>query len=267
MTFKYIEKSLKNKASITANKAVVLSDLHLGGGALNDNALGNSLYLISALRYYLVNGFVLVLNGDIFEIAENNKIENIKIVHYEIMELFEQFAKENRLIYIKGNHDQAIKSKDLAFRRSPISKNDVQFLDINIYDSVQLNEKFTILHGHQTTFWFDGVWNNIVNWFLKIGWTVLERFVFKDPTKESTGFDSANEVDKVMQEWASKNNTVVIAGHTHSVFITPHKYYNLGCGVMPRCITCAEIVDDNVEIVKWYSVVKDSTVHINRERV
>lgn len=51
-----------------------------------------------------------------------------------------------------------------------------------------------------------------------------------------------------------KKHQIVIAGHTHQPFFSePGQgyYFNDGSCVHPRCITCIEIEDDRISLIKW----------------
>ena len=70
-----------------------------------------------------------------------------------------------------------------------------------------------------------------------------------------------------IMEWARKNRTVAVAGHTHRpIFMSLTKqqnlarmktqpyYFNSGCGIHPRCVTCLEISEMKISLVKWHIV-------------
>ena len=57
-----------------------------------------------------------------------------------------------------------------------------------------------------------------------------------------------------MKKWSIKNNKILIAGHTHrAVFpkIGESLYFNDGSCVHPNGITCLEIEDGCISLVKW----------------
>ena len=114
---------------------IVLSDLHLGGGAsINNrrNPLESFNYdkeLVEFLEYHSSSEFLnrdveLILNGDVFDFlavpfvkffddefwSERASLDKLKIVleaHPEVIEAFSKFCecKKKKIVYVVGNHD------------------------------------------------------------------------------------------------------------------------------------------------------------------
>jgi hypothetical protein len=90
------------------SRILVLSDLHLGDGSSRDDALRNRSLLCAALRdYYLPNGYLLVLNGDVEELQKFD-LDAIRAAHGELYGLFRDFAAKNHLRKLAGNHDREL---------------------------------------------------------------------------------------------------------------------------------------------------------------
>lgn len=260
MKFKYFKKARKNCLYINSDKVVSLSDCHLGTGTYDDEAMKNNLYLFQSLKYYYDNDYKVILLGDTFELARNKNIEDIKCVHDDLMWLLGEIHKKGNLVIVKGNHDQYLKEKDLSTRLDTYSKKTIPFLtDIKLYDSVLLNDKFLFLHGHQYHWKFQGVANRIVNFVCRHDIFHSEKWFVDDPTKTSLGYEAADSTDKVLKSYADYSKLVVVAGHTHSVKML-NNYYNDGAGILNRCISCVEVVDNFPKVYKWSTVVDNDGI-------
>lgn len=258
--FKYFKQARKNCKYINSSKVVCLSDLHLGTGTWDDEAMKNNLFLFQALKYYCDNDYIVVLLGDTFELARNKNIEDIKCVHDDLMWLLKQIFDKGNLIIVKGNHDAYLTEKILKTRLDTYTKNQIEFLkEIKLYDSVFLNDKFLMIHGHQTSYLFHGIFNRITNFFCRHDIFHTERWFVDDPTKTSLGYEKAGKADLVLKDYADYTNLVIIAGHTHSVKMA-NNYYNDGAGILNRCISCIEIVDNIPKVYKWSTIVENDGV-------
>lgn len=259
-TFKYFKQARKNCNYINSSKVVCISDLHLGTGTYDDEAMKNNLFLFQALKYYYDNNYIVVLLGDTFELARNKNIEDIKCVHDDLMWILEQIFDKGNLIIVKGNHDAYLTEKMLEKRLDTYTKKDVEFLKgIKLYDSVLLNDKFLMLHGHQYHWKFQGLFNRLVNFVCRYDIFHTEKWFVDDPTKTSLGYEEADKTDLAIKAYADYANLVVIAGHTHSVKMT-NNYYNDGAGILNRCISCIEIVENIPKVFKWSTVVDSEGV-------
>lgn len=268
---KKIENAMTNKRALNdpecKNKYAILSDLHLGAGNNNDNALKNANYTFEALKYYNDNDYYVILNGDTFELAENKSIEPIKCAHENIMWILSEIHKKGKLIIIRGNHDAELTPKLLATRQSSYTKKVETFLeDATIYDSaiIDSEQMYVIMHGHQVIWRYQPFFNKIMNFVIRHVWAPLETYILRDPTSETDGFEDNTEVDKPFSDYGVANNCIMICGHTHSVQLLKDHYFNIGGGTMPRCITAGEIVDGQYRPCKWSTVVEHQVVLIKR---
>lgn len=251
---------LKNtlKMSMDNNvKVAILSDLHLGVGDNADSSLHNHKLLFEALKHYWEENYIVVLLGDIFEMAENSNIQEIMSQHDDIMWLLQEIHKKGNLIYITGNHDMFVSSRHLKKRFDHYTMKFIDFLDIQPYDSLKI-DNYLFIHGHQYTWKYKPFFNKIINFLLRWGWRNLEFACFKDPTSEAIGKRNPSKVDQRYSDYAINNNLFLFAGHTHSVCFTLPNYLNIGGGVLPRCLTCGEIVNNQVLSMKWSVEVTDN---------
>lgn len=44
-------------------------------------------------------------------------------------------------------------------------------------------------------------------------------------------------------------------------------YYNVGSGILPRCITCGEIVNGEFNMYKWSTVVENELMKVKRTKL
>lgn len=248
----YIKKSLKNCLELKAEKVIIYSDLHLGIGNNNDNSLHNHSLLFESLKYYNDKNYKIVLLGDTFELGENKNIQQIFSTHDDIMWLLSEIYSKENLFIVKGNHDAFMKPSDFEKRFDHYTMTYVNFLpNIKLYDSIKLNDKFLMIHGHQYKWTYMSWFNRVINWLLRYGYQKLEFAFWKDPTSEAVGKNNPSKVDTLYSKWAKENNIFIIAGHTHSVCFRLPNYMNVGGGVLPRCLTCVEINGEMAISTKW----------------
>ena len=277
LTDKFIQQEIDNGDTITitqkgsdSKKVVVFSDWHLGTGGNNDNSLKNCLYIFEALKYYNDNNYKVILLGDTFELAEKNNIEDIKNIHEDIMWILSEIYYKNNLIIIRGNHDAYLKEKEIAYRTSSYTKAKIPlFPTIELHNSVKLEtEKSTyfMMHGHQYSRKYK-YFNKIICWLLRNIYSPLELYLLKDPTGELAAFEDLSGPTNLFSSVALKNHVNIICGHLHTVSMDTPSYYNIGSGVLPRCITCGEIVKGEFTMYKWSTVVENEVMKVKRTKL
>ena len=87
------------------------------------------------------------------------------------------------------------------------------------------------------------------------------------PDKSGPEYQEAKQGGAGHYEMGEKNRMIAIAGHTHRpIFMSLSKqqnlagmetepyYFNSGSGIHPRCVTCLEIRDMIIYLVKWHIV-------------
>ncbi len=146
---------------------LILSDLHLGHPSCKRIRLREIL-----VNHYLYNQ--IILNGDIIDLYYQDKLNSADL---EIIELLKEI--NDRLIWIKGNHDIYLSSKN----KKLLPKLKFQ----SFYEWKSGFEKFHIRHGHDF-----GLLNNI------------SKYYHKTSTKNTAiNFALENKI------------TTIIIGHTH----------------------------------------------------
>jgi hypothetical protein len=123
-------------------RLVVFSDLHVGNRRRGDDFLKNAELFMDVLRqHYLLQGYSLVLNGDIEELLRFS-LNEIEARWSDLYALFDQFYSKNRLHKTVGNHDIALPLyKEYPFRE-------------RLLDGLKLryrNDVLFLFHGHQAS--------------------------------------------------------------------------------------------------------------------
>ncbi len=142
------------------DKLAVFSDLHLGNGGRDDDFARNArLYADALEKYYAPQGFMLVLNGDIEELARF-PLASIVRRWGEVYRSWRTFADRGALFKLAGNHDLVL------LRRRP---GDLPF---PVGEALRLEigaKRLWLFHGHQTSRWnwaFQALGAVLLRWLL-----------------------------------------------------------------------------------------------------
>jgi UDP-2,3-diacylglucosamine pyrophosphatase LpxH len=263
------------------SKIVIMSDCHRGDGSWIDNFSHNQNIYYAALRYYFENGFTYIENGDGDELWKFKCLRDIDSIYVDIFRLLSRFHRENRLYLILGNHD--IEKKDPGFVR----ENMAEFCDNNaatyepLFENITVHEglilKYApsgrplfVVHGHQGDPRDDRFWR-AGKFFVRHFWRRMELLGFKDITSAAKNNVKKKHVERKLFNWAAKNNTILIAGHTHRP-ICPRDpknlYFNDGSCVHPTSITGLEIRNSAIKLVKWgVRTTEDMRLIVDRQEI
>ena len=99
-------------------------------------------------------------------------------------------------------------------------------------------------------------------------WKPLEHFGVLDPTNAAKNYVRKDKVEQRLDNYAKSKNLHLITGHTHRPRLNTEDlfYINTGSCVHPYNITCLEIENQMLTLVKWnISVKKDRTLYVARE--
>ena len=226
------------------SKIVLISDCHRGVGNSNDNFLKNQHLYFAALTHYYEKGYTYIELGDGDELWENRSFEQIKEIHGNVFWLLSSFFQKKRLYMIYGNHDMVKKDNTLS-------------LDFPCYEGIILkdccSDKLLYLtHGHQADT-LNSVFWKLSRFLVRYLWKPLEQFGVLDPTSAAKNYSVKETTEKRLAHWAKEHNSTLITGHTHRPVLDPKNphYCNTGSCVHPRCITCIEIQNGSLLLVKW----------------
>ncbi|MBQ8681967.1 MAG: metallophosphoesterase family protein [Bacilli bacterium] len=258
-------------------KIVIMSDCHRGAGDNLDNFIKNQSIYEASLRYYYNNNFTYIELGDGDEMWEVKNYNDIVEVNLDIFKQLKKFYDLNRLIMIYGNHDISKKSSTVLEKYfykyyDKETKQNMPLLDgLTVYESLVLNYQdydIFLIHGHQVDFLNSNLWR-LSRFLVRHVWRTFEQFIVKDPTDAAKNYQVTKKKEKKLREWSIKNNKILIAGHTHrAIFpkVGQSLYFNDGSCIHPNGITCLEIENGNIALVKWvFNVNKDEVVSIKRK--
>jgi len=261
-------KKILNSAEVVEftdrDKMVFFSDVHRGNNSWADEFAKNETVYSYALQYYYKQGFTYIEVGDGDELLKFKYLEPIRIAHEGVYRQLQQFHKKKRLYYIFGNHDIEYRNPDLVhYKLNRLFNDDTQepevlFDDFKAYEGILFKHKesgvsFLTIHGHQADDLFHRfIWLNRV--LLRTLWRPLQLMGFQDPTSVARNIYKREQVEKNLAKWAEENQQPIICGHTHDPRL-PSKneapYFNDGSCVHPRWITCLEIENGQIALVRW----------------
>lgn len=258
------------------SKIVIMSDCHRGKGDKYDNFSKNKEIYLYALMYYYNMGFTYIELGDGDEMWEVNDYNDIIKNNLNIFMKLKEFYDDDKFIMIYGNHDiykkdDKILEKYFYKYKDKVSDLDYLLLDgLVAYESLILEYKdrdIFLIHGHQVDF-FNSNLSIISRFLVRTIWKGFERIRVNDPTSAAKNYNLAKKIEKKLNTWSILNNMMVIAGHTHrKVYpkIGEGLYFNDGCCVYSDGITCLEIDNGKIRLVKWgFKVNNNGLVSVER---
>ncbi|MCM1499214.1 MAG: metallophosphoesterase family protein [Clostridium sp.] len=261
------------------SRYVLFSDCHRGVGNAADNFLKNQHLFFAALKHYYQNGYSYIELGDGDELWENRSMENIIEIHSDVFWLLSLFYKENRLYMLYGNHDIVKKKKHYSARKcntyfcTETQGPQPLFPDLTFHEGIilrsasQPEHAVYLTHGHQASLLNSTFWP-LSRFFVRFLWRPLENFGILDPTSAAKDYDVKDKTEKRLNQWAADTGRILITGHTHRPVLHEQDihYVNTGSCVHPRCITCIEIKNCSLTLVKWsMSARADSTLYVARD--
>lgn len=264
------------------SKIVILSDVHRGDGSFSDALIGNKNIYIGALVYYYKRGYTLIEAGDGDELWKNKSFIDIAYNYNGIFKILNKFRANKRLYMLYGNHDYIKSNKELI--KKEISKincideyigrefvnfaRKVEFMEGLVLNYSKIDKDIFITHGNQLDP-MNYELCKISKFLVRYIWRILAGVAgFKEPTSPANNYKKGGLVDKKLEQWAKKHKKMLICGHTHkSRFpdVNDVPYFNDGCCVQPSSISCLEIEDGKISLVKWSVYVReDAVLYIDR---
>ncbi len=241
-----------------SSRYILMSDCHRGTGKAGDNFLKNEYLYLAALDFYFREGFIYLELGDGDELWENRSVRRIKEMHSASFDMLDCFRQSGRLYALYGNHD-IVKRRD-------------SFLNEHFYPGIVLRDcdqkkDIYLTHGHQadvlnSTFW------RLSRFLVRYIWRPLEALGIPDPTSAAKNNTRKEKTEKILTQWAKQNGCMLITGHTHRPMIGTREapYCNSGSCVHPGGITCIEIENRCLTLVKWSMKARqDFTLYAARE--
>lgn len=263
-----LDKSFRNASVLPLyphSRIVLISDCHRGVGNANDNFLKNQHLYFAALRYYYANGFIYIELGDGEELWENRSLAAIQEIHSDVFGLLSLFQKEHRLYMLYGNHDHVMKNnrefphhEGIVLKICNTASQGVRQAGCSVSCNAEGSGhksrclELYLTHGHQADILNSTLWK-LSRFLVRYLWKPLEQLGVLDPTSAAKNYSHRQRSEKRLSAWAVKKNCYLITGHTHRPMLgnEENRYFNTGSCVHPRCITCLEIEDGNISLVKW----------------
>jgi len=214
-----LEKTYSHSPELTIgrdDRFIILSDFHIGSGKSRDEFRRNADLVIRALRdWYLPEGYILILNGDIEELHRVS-LRSISQRWTELYELFLEFKKGPGLYKIIGNHDHGI-SHNWRSGRSAAE------LDVNaeILPSLKLlygEKELLILHGHQASL-YNSPFRHRVN---KAALRYVAHPLHINNIKRHYLSSKPLKAEQRLFDFARSRSIVAVAGHTHRALFEGH---------------------------------------------
>ncbi len=278
---RYIQKAYYNALRIPLrpnSRFVFMSDCHRGDGSAADDFRQNQNLYLAALHHYNRDGYTYVELGDGDELWKNKNCCTIMEAHDLVFDELSCLYQEGRAFFLYGNHDMVKKKKKTGqnyqnyfseCRRCycPLFP-DVVFHESIILQRPEKKGEVLLLHGHQADFFNNCLWK-LGRFLVRYFWRPLELLGVKNPTETSVRNQKQEVVEQLLSHWAQVHQTVLIAGHTHKTSFGEEKspfYYNDGCCVHTGYITCLELEDENLTLVRWSAHVRENgTLYIGRD--
>lgn len=246
------------------SKYVFFSDIHRGDDSISDEFARNQVLMASALKYYYNKGYTYVELGDGDELWEHVNFKHIRTAHTDIFTILKEFYNKKRLIMIYGNHNIYLKNQNY------VKANYTSFYDefkeeqvplfpgLVPFEAIVLKHEITgqeilALHGHQGDFFNDQAWF-LSMLAMRYFWRFMHLVGFRNPASPAKNQFKRHKIEGVYTRWIYTHKIALICGHTHR-FKFPKKgqypYFNTGCGIHTKGISCIEIINDSIALVQW----------------
>jgi predicted phosphodiesterase len=184
--------------STTGGKVLVISDFHMGTGKRDDFRNNGEMVMKILEEYYYKNGWYLLLNGDIEELAKFS-LSDIRKEWAGMYRVFDLFASAGRLYKTLGNHDE-----DLIFEKD---------YPYPLYNVVRIETgqiPLYVYHGHQSSRMYTQ-YNNIVRLALRY---LLKPIGIRNISSARSP-RRRFRIERAAYDFSHDNNCVSVIGHTH----------------------------------------------------
>ncbi|MCL2832255.1 MAG: serine/threonine protein phosphatase [Treponema sp.] len=200
-------------------KILIMSDFHMGYGRRDDLAPNREILTSILENYYFKNGWTLILNGDIEELAKYS-YKKIRTEWADMYRIFDLFAAEGRLYKTLGNHDD-----DLIFEKNYPYK---------LYEAIRIDTGFIpafIYHGHQASRVYTD-YNNLIRLSLRY---FFRPFGIRNISSARSPYRRFH-VEKFAYKYSMEHDCISIIGHTHrALFESLGRFDFIKYEIMNRC--------------------------------
>ncbi|MBQ9931583.1 MAG: metallophosphoesterase family protein [Firmicutes bacterium] len=246
------------------SKFVFFGDTHRGDDSIADEFGRNRPIYYHALNHYYQNGFTYVELGDGDELIEHRHFRHIYNAHVPTFRMLRKFFNDNRMLRIYGNHDNQLKKPEYV--RANLYQVPDDYLDesVPLFPGLEIHEAllFTnreteqelfIVHGHQGDPLNDQF--SFLPFFgIRVFWSLFHRLGMKYAATPAKSREKRHKVEKRYNKWNKDHGIIIICGHTHRPrFPKPGEssYFNVGCCIHPRGLSCLELTDNCLTLVLW----------------
>lgn len=219
------------------HKYVIYSDWHLGDGDKGDRFRNNTGVVIESLKFYRENGFTVILNGDIddYHRFDSNIIRDA--YGENLFEELKKYEAAGKFFRIFGNHDIEWSLAD------PITG-----IGMSALEAIKLGDHVLITHGHQAEEWYEKDLQ-----LVRVGTTLkrVKESLFGKLGGQFAFTQLPNKKDKIYADWAKKNKTVFIGGHTHNPVFESRPIYDFVDIILQKVasdIRTAKAADDHASV-------------------
>lgn len=280
-TLKRLDKVFRNAFPVPFDdnsKIVFFGDVHRGDDSLSDEFGRNRHIYDHALDFYYENGCTYVEVGDGDELLEQPKFKHIYTAHVTTFDILKKYHRDGRLLMIYGNHNLQLKNSLYLNKHFYYAEDDYAettddlFPDINVHEAIVFKHRDTgqeifAVHGHQGDFINDQLWF-LSFLMIRYFWRFMHILGVKYAASPSKSKYRRHKVEKNYNKWNTDHNIMLICGHTHRAKFPREgepAYFNTGCCIHPRGLTCLELVCGQISLVSWRThTKKDGSMYVKR---
>ncbi|WP_206460827.1 metallophosphoesterase family protein [Anaerovorax sp. IOR16] len=263
------------------SRFVFFSDVHRGDDSLSDEFGRNRHIYEHALDHYYRHGYTYIEVGDGDELWEHPNYEHILTAHRSTFDLLKKYFDDGRLLILYGNHNIQLKDpnyvkKNLYYTYDEQSDEMIPlFPGISIHEALILkhrvtNQEIFVVHGNQGDMLNDQFWW-ISRFMVQYIWRFLHLVGVNYAASPAKNRYKRHKVEINYNKWNERHGIMLICGHTHRPkFPKPGEpaYFNTGCCMHPRGITCLELTDGVISYVSWRVHSKpDGTMYIRKTTI
>jgi len=264
-----------------SSKFVFFSDVHRGDDSLSDEFGRNKHIFYHALNYYYQNDFTYIEVGDGDELWEHPDFDIIRSAHTTTFEMLKMFYDDGRFYMLYGNHNMNFSDSSYVEKTlytvydEYLGKQVDLFPGITVHEALVLthretNQQIFVVHGHQGGL-FSDKFSPIAHFFVRFLWRFMHIAGVKYMASPAKNRSKRHKVEKLYTKWNENHDIIIICGHTHRPrFPSPGDpaYFNSGCCMHPRGITCLELIYGKFVLVTWSVHTKrDGSMYIKRTAV
>lgn len=261
-----------------SSRFVFFSDIHRGDDSLSDEFGRNRHIYEHTLDYYYRHGFTYVEVGDGDELWEHPNYSHIKTAHAKTFDLLRRFYRDGRFFMLFGNHNMMLREPAFVKKHLTTIYDDSQedyidlFPGLVVHEALILKHRATqqeifVVHGNQGDLLNDQLWF-VSSLLIRYLWRFMHVIGVKYAASPAKNRYKRHKVERNFNRWNATHGIMLICGHTHRPRFPKRgepAYFNTGCCMHPRGITCLELCQGEISLVSWRVHSRaDGSMFINR---